>query len=111
MKKFLEMQKSISIFIILFIFSTLVNANSIVKKKKVLYVNSYHKGLYWSDGIEKAIKNTLLKSGIPINFKRIEMDTKRNSSEEYKLRIAKKVKDLIESFNPDVVITSDDNAA
>ncbi len=38
------------------------------------------------------------------------MDTKRNTSEEFKQEAALKAKALIESSNPDVVIVSDDNA-
>lgn len=98
---------------LLLIFLFIINflEASPLPKKRILYINSYHTGLSWSDGIEKSIKNTLKKSGMPIQFKRIEMDTKRNSKESYKLKIAQKVKSLIDDFKPDVVITSDDNAA
>lgn len=97
--------------IILFLLGlTFLEANKLVEKR-VLYVNSYHTGYFWSDAIEKAIKNTLRKSSIPIKFKKIEMDTKRNTQESYKLEAALKVKNLIDKFKPDVVITSDDNAA
>lgn len=97
--------------IIFFLFGiNFLEANNVVKKR-VLYINSYHTGLYWSDGIEKSIKDTLIKSDLDIQFKRIEMDTKRNTQESYKLEIAQKVKKIIDEFNPDIVITSDDNAA
>jgi ABC-type uncharacterized transport system substrate-binding protein len=38
------------------------------------------------------------------------MDTKRNSGEEHKRSSAKQAMELIESWKPDIVITSDDNA-
>ncbi len=38
------------------------------------------------------------------------MDSKRNNNEDYKRKIAFKIKKQIEEFNPDVIITSDDNA-
>jgi len=104
------MRKILLYVILITLFFSFLNANSFIKKKKILYINSYHSGLYWSDGIEKSIKDTLRRSGLPIQFKRIEMDTKRNKSESYKLKIALKIKKLIENFKPDVVITSDDNA-
>lgn len=39
------------------------------------------------------------------------MDTKRNTSEEYKTNAASQAKALIEEFKPDVVIAADDNAS
>ena len=39
------------------------------------------------------------------------MDTKNNQSEQYKKKAALKAKNTIENYQPDVVITSDDNAA
>lgn len=102
------MKKLFYIFILFFIlFSSL---EAVVIKKKILYINSYHSGLYWSDGIEKSIKATLFKSKFPIDFKRVEMDSKRNNDESYKTKIALKIKNQIENFKPDVIITSDDNA-
>ena len=79
--------------------------------KKVLYVNSYHSGYAWSDGITKAIKKTIKNSEMKIDLKIIEMNTKLNYSEKFKINAGLKVKHLIESFKPDVVIVSDDNAA
>ena len=79
--------------------------------KKVLYVNSYHSGYAWSDGITKAIKNTIRKSEMKIDLKIIEMNTKLNYSEKFKIKAGLNVKHIIESFKPDVVIVSDDNAA
>ena len=105
------MKKIITIIFISILSMSFLKAEIPFEKKKVLYINSYHSGLYWSDEIEKAIKETLRKSQHPLVFKKIEMDTKRNSKESYKLRIALKVKDIIEEYKPDVVITSDDNVA
>jgi ABC-type uncharacterized transport system substrate-binding protein len=104
------MKKISFIFFSLLLFFSFIKAENIIVKKKVFYINSYHSGLYWSDGIEKSIKETLLKSKIPIEFKRVEMDSKRNNNELYKIKIAQKIKNQIENFKPDVIITSDDNA-
>lgn len=75
---------------------------------KCLYISSYHKGYEWSDGIEKGVRSTL---GEKCELKQFNMDTKRNKDEAFKKDVALKAKQLIESWQPDVVIVSDDNAA
>ena len=77
--------------------------------KKVLYIDSYHEGYAWSDGITSGIKTALKDSGVELKVFR--MDTKRNSDEAFKKDAALKSKAEIEAFKPDVVIASDDNAA
>ncbi len=104
------MKKIYILILFLFISTTFLNAQKI-NEKRILYVNSYHTGLSWSDGIEKGIKTIINNSTIPIDLEIIEMDTKRNQSEVFKKEAALKVKKLIEEFKPDIVITSDDNAA
>ena len=91
--------------------------NLAVIHKKVLFVNSYHKGYEWSDGITESIKqkfnkkNTTEPARIKVELKVVYMDTKRNQSESFINEAAHNVKGLIESWRPDLVITSDDNAA
>ncbi|ACL02644.1 ABC transporter substrate-binding protein [Desulfatibacillum aliphaticivorans] len=77
--------------------------------KKILLVDSYHEGYEWSDGIIRGAKTALDGKGIEVKVFR--MDTKRQSGEEYKKSVSLKAKALIDSFKPDVVIASDDNAA
>ncbi len=77
--------------------------------KKILFINSYHDGYDWSDGIIKGAKSESDKAGIELKI--FEMDTKRNPSIEHIKKSALKAKKLIEEYKPDVVITSDDNAA
>lgn len=74
---------------------------------KCLYIDSYHRGYEWSDGIAKGLLPELENQ---CEVKQFHMDTKRNTSEEFKKEAALKAKDVIESFEPDVVIVSDDNA-
>ena len=76
--------------------------------KKILYINSYHEGYEWSDGITDAIRNTLYDTGVELRIH--TMDTKRNPDQAFKERAGLEAKAVIEAFNPDVVITSDDNA-
>ncbi len=76
--------------------------------KKCLYISSYHVGYEWSDGIEKGLRNTLEGK---CEVQQFNMDTKRHKDETYKKQIALKAKQLIETWQPDIVIVSDDNAA
>lgn len=50
--------------------------------KRVLYIDSYHEGFTWSDGITKAIQETLQGHDANLNIHRV--DTKRNPDEKYK---------------------------
>ncbi len=77
--------------------------------KKVLYIDSYHEGYGWSDGITMGVKKAL--EGSSAELKIIRMDTKRNTGEAFKKEAALKAKSVIEQFKPDVVIASDDNAS
>lgn len=77
--------------------------------KKILYIDSYHAGYAWSDGIDAGVRQGLKDSGVELRVHR--MDTKRNKSEAFKQQAALRAKALIEEFAPDLVITADDNAA
>lgn len=77
--------------------------------KKVLFIDSYHAGYPWSDGITDGVEQTLKGSGVELKV--IRMDTKRNKDEAFKVEAAAKAKGVIESFKPDVVIAADDNAS
>ena len=75
---------------------------------KCLFVSSYHRGYAWSDGIERGLRATLAGR---CEFRQFDMDTKRMRSLEAKRQAADQAKSLIEQWQPDVVITADDNAA
>ncbi len=76
---------------------------------KVLFVDSYHQGYAWSDGIEQGIQKALQGSGTELKV--VRMDTKRHTSEDFKKKAAEKVKAEIDGFKPNVVIAADDNAS
>jgi len=76
--------------------------------KRCLYINSYHSGYAWSDGIESAVKAELAGHCDVTVFR---MDTKRNTSAAFGRQKALEAKRLIESLHPDVLIASDDNAS
>lgn len=89
-------------------------------RPKILLVNSYHYGYAWSDSIEKGIAEVLNfviddsgnidDSNSKVEFRVFRMDTKRNSTEEFKIMAGLTAKKMIETWQPDLVITSDDNA-
>lgn len=81
---------------------------TIPETKKCLYVSSYHVGYEWSDDIESSIRTVLDGH---CDLLQVDMDSKRNSSPEQIFKITNKIVKLIEDWQPDVVITSDDNAA
>lgn len=84
------------------------NAGPDYAGKKVVFVDSYHQGYAWSDGVESGIHEVLDETGVEIKI--IRLDTKRNPDEAFGQAAGQKAKAEIEAFQPDVVIASDDNA-
>ncbi len=76
--------------------------------KKILFVNSYHAGYEWSDGIENGIKSVLEGTGVELKI--VYLDTKQNPDEAYCRQAGAQAKAEIDAFTPDVVIAADDNA-
>ena len=56
--------------------------------KRVLFIDSYHAGYPWSDGITAGIQQVLADKDVELRIHR--MDTKRNGSEEFKKQAAMK---------------------
>ncbi len=81
---------------------------SMAQEPKCLFVSSYHQGYAWSDGVERGLRNTLRGK---CHIRQFDMDTKRHKSQAEIQAAAAAAKALIESWQPDVVITADDNAA
>ncbi len=77
--------------------------------KKIMFIDSYHQGYAWSDGIEKGVRSVLGKKGIVLKVHR--MDTKRNTEEAFMKKAALEAKSAIDVFDPDVIIAADDNAS
>jgi len=76
--------------------------------KKVVFVNSYHLGYPWSDGIETGLREVF--EGTGVEFKTVELDTKNNPDEDFGKAAGTKAQSDIEAFAPDVIIACDDNA-
>ena len=79
------------------------------QNQRIVYVNSYHAGYPGSDPITDGIRAVLDPLGL--DWTVLYMDTKRNPSESFKEAAARRIKAQIETLRPDLVITSDDNAA
>ncbi len=105
MKKF----TAILIFFILCLFFSSTSFSKNYDGKKVLFIDSYHEGYAWSDGITKGVERGLRNSGVQLKI--IRMNTKRNPDVAFKKNAAQKAKKVIERFRPDVVIAADDNAS
>jgi hypothetical protein len=77
--------------------------------KRVLWVDSYHAGNPWNDGIGRGINAVLAGSGIELRI--VRMDTARNTDEAHARQAGERAKAELDRFRPDVVIATDDNAA
>ena len=79
-----------------------------LKGKKVFYINSYHTGYSWSDGIEAGMQGVLKPTGV--EFKGAALDTLRDKSPEHLTQAVADCQKTITEWKPDVVIVSDDVA-
>jgi ABC-type uncharacterized transport system substrate-binding protein len=77
--------------------------------RKVLHIDSYHKGNEWNDRIVEALRWTLHNRGVEVRV--FHMDTKRRSSDEDIKASALEAMRHVEAYKPDVVTVSDDPAA
>jgi len=75
---------------------------------KVLLVHSYHTGYPWVDAITRGVRMAL--SGSNIDLEIYYMDTKRNTSEEWKVESGNNAMQVVRDWEPDVIIAADDNA-
>ena len=103
---------ALSVFVsIVFLFPGTIHAqdNSRLKKKwKILHIMSYHSPWKWTDDQFNGFKSSL--KGMDITYKVYQMDGKRKTSDNDKELAGKQARNLIESWKPDLVYTTDDNA-
>ena len=76
--------------------------------KTCVYISSYHKGFEWSDRIEAGLRASLAGDCRLVQF---NMDTKRKKLTEDIAAATAAALEVIQQEKPDVIITSDDNAA
>lgn len=100
--------KYVCIMVFIFLTGIIFQHCSSESKKKIVYINSYHKGHPSSDEImEGFIKNMPADS---FDISSFYMDTKRNPSKEYIQKTAIRLLDSIVNIKPDLLVVSDDNA-
>ena len=75
---------------------------------KILYIMSYHSPWRWTDNQLQGFKDAM--GGVPAVYRTFQLDAKRNSDPEALGKAARKAMDLIASWKPDLVYTSDDAA-
>lgn len=91
-----------------------------VAKGRVAFVNSYHKGYDWSDGVERGFLNALgisdstgddsySKGGLELRFFR--MDAKQHPDASFQTAKAAEIHDQLLDWKPDVIVASDDDAS
>ena len=82
--------------------------DSIMSAYKVLYVMSYHSPWRWTDGQLDGFKEAL--KGVDVQYRSFQLDTKRHNAPQWKEKKGREARNLIESWKPDLVYTSDDDA-
>lgn len=75
---------------------------------KILVVHSYYTDYEWVNAVNRGIRMVISPSMGELEF--YYMDTKRRADEAWKQQKGREVLDLIEQWQPTVVITVDDNA-
>lgn len=78
------------------------------KRFKIFHVMSYHSPWQWTDDQVKGFKAGI--AGIDIEFREFQLDAKNNSAPEAIEKRAKEACELIDTWHPDLVFTSDDAA-
>ncbi len=78
------------------------------KTFKVLHVMSYHQPWKWTQEQFDGFKDAL--SDLPVEYRVVEMDAKRNSAETWKQDRAAQAMHQIDTWQPDLVFTGDDVA-
>ncbi len=77
-------------------------------RHRVLIVLSYHPEFTWEKEIADEILKELSSSTIDVRIQ--YMDTKRHPEPEFKNSAGKEIRRIIETWDPEVIITVDDNA-
>jgi len=79
-----------------------------MEPKRILLLNSYHKGYLWTDDITKGIEDTLTGHSLELHID--YMDTKRQFDLEYREILTRFLFQKYRNQEYDVVITTDNNA-
>jgi len=98
------------LFLICCLLSALPAAHAAPTKTfRILHIMSFNSPYRWTDGQLDGFKAGLGKE-VKTQYEVFQLDTKRQSSKEEQARNAAKARELIQSWKPDLVYTSDDDA-
>ncbi len=89
--------------IILFLLPVMAAAS-----QRVFIVYSYHPDYFWQQDEERGIRDAL--KGMDVLFNRYCLDSKRHQEEDWLKQQVKICLEKIKAFEPDVIVTCDDNA-
>lgn len=78
--------------------------------KQVLILNSYNKGLQWTDDIESGIKSVLGETDFEIEYSFEYMDIKKHNEAEYKQSLYEFLNTKYKYDQFDLIVTTDDAA-
>jgi len=78
------------------------------REAKVLLIFSYHAEYAWHAEEARGTEEVLQREGIP--YETFYLDTKRQTSAEWKEQIASEAREKIDDYDPSLVIAFDDNA-
>ncbi len=79
-----------------------------VSSFRILHIMSHHQPWEWTESQFTGFQEAL--SGVDVEYRVFEMDTKRHSDEESKEKAGQQARKLIDDWRPDLIYTSDDNA-
>jgi len=85
-----------------------VRTNPAEKKWKILHIMSYHSPWKWTDEQFGGFKAAL--QGLDIEYKVFQLDMKRRTDKAWKEKVSQEARELIDTWKPDLVYTSDDYA-
>ena len=100
-------KKSVLPFVFIIVFLVLV-AYITSHRRRVLVVLSYHPEFSWEKEIADEIEKELSSSTVDVRLH--YMDTKRHPDPEFKAAAGEETRKIIDSWDPAVIITVDDNA-
>lgn len=78
-------------------------------RHKVLVVHSYHSQYEWVKGLQRGI-DQVASENPDMQFETYFMDTKRKDSKEWMKEAGQIALEIVDEWQPEVVLTSDDNA-
>ena len=99
--------------LLLFVISITIAANhsyAVNQKKNVLFLNSYHDGYHWSDGLLEGVRSVLNESKHKIDLQIEYMDSKKFDYAEVSLNLLSLYKKKFKDENFDIIVISDNDA-